>query len=76
MPFVGSDFGHMLSVDAICFEDGFCTSKKGAIGRGGRVSAQGALHMAAGCITALVGTGWTILTLLAQIGAETTPLPW
>ena len=38
-------------------------SKKGGIGRGGRVLARGAIHMAAasaGYRTALVGTGWTI----------------
>ena len=52
--------------------------KVGYIGRGGQVSAQGALHMAAAlavCRTAMVGTVWIILTLSAQIGAETTP-PW
>ena len=41
------NFGRMLSVD------GFCASKKkGGIGRGGRVSARGAVYMAvalAGC---------------------------
>ena len=60
-----SDFGHMLSVGAICFEDRFCASKKGRIGRGRRVSAWGAVHMAAalaGCRKALVGTGWTIVS--------------
>ena len=34
---------HVIS----CFEDRFCASKKGGIGGGGRVSAQGAVHMAA-----------------------------
>ena len=50
----------MLSVYAIHFEDKFCTSKKGGIGVGGQVSAQGIMHMAAalaGCRKALVGTG-------------------
>ena len=28
------------AVGAICFKDKFCASKKGAIGRGGRVSTQ------------------------------------
>ena len=37
----------MLSVGAIGFEDRFCASKKGGIGGGGRVSARGAVHMAA-----------------------------
>ena len=58
-----SDFGRMLSVVTIRFEDRFCTSKKGGIWGGGRVSARGAVHMAAtlaGCRKALVGTGWTI----------------
>ena len=32
-----SDFGRMLSVGAICFEDRFCASKKGGIGGGGWV---------------------------------------
>ena len=37
-----------------------------------------AVHMAAalaGCRRALVSTGWTIHTLLAQMGVEATPLP-
>ena len=49
----------MLSVGAIRFENRFCASKKGGIG-GGRVSARGAVHMAAalaGCRKALVSTG-------------------
>ena len=37
----------MLPVGAIHFEDRFCASKKGGIGGGGRVSARGAVHMAA-----------------------------
>ena len=37
----------MLSVRAIRSEDRFHVSKKGGIGRGGRVSARGAVHMAA-----------------------------
>ena len=62
-----SDFGRMLSVGAIRFEDRFCASKKGGIGGGGRVSALGAVHMAAalaGCRKALVSTGWTISHLV------------
>ena len=53
----------MLSVGAIRFEVRFCASKKGGIGEGGRVSARGAVHMAAalaGCRKALVGTGLSI----------------
>ena len=62
----------MLSVGAIIhFEDWFCTSKKGRIGGGGRVSAQDAVHMAAalaGCRKALVGTGLSISLLLDKNG--------
>ena len=60
-----SDFGCMLLVGAIHFEDRFCTSKKGGIGGGGWVSARGAVHMAAalaGGRKAMVGTGWTIVS--------------
>ena len=56
----------MLSVGAIRFEDRFCASKKGGIGGGGRVSARGAVHIAAalaGCRKALVGTGLGISLL-------------
>ena len=42
-----SNFGRMLSVGAICFDDRFCASKKVGIRGGGQVSAQGAVHMAA-----------------------------
>ena len=54
------NFGRMLSVGAIHFEDRFCSSKKGELGGVGQVSAQGAMHMAAalsGGRKALVGTG-------------------
>ena len=63
-----SNFGRMLSVSTICFEDRFCASKKGGIGEGGWVSAQGAIHMAAAWLAveepwlALAGP---FLTLLA-----------
>ena len=63
-----SDFGHMLSVGAIRFEDRFCASKKGGIEGGGWVSAWGGMHMAAalaGYRRALVGTGWTISRLVS-----------
>ena len=62
-----SDFGHMLSVDAIRFVDSFCASKKGGIGRGRQVSAWDAVHMAAAlasCRKALFSTGWTISHLV------------
>ena len=58
----------MLSVGAICFEDRFCASKKGGIGGGERVSAQGAVHITAalaGSRKALVGTGWTVSQLVS-----------
>ena len=61
----------MLSVGAIRFEDRFCASKKGRIGGGGRVSARGAVHMAAvlaGCRKALVGTGLSISLLFDTNG--------
>ena len=63
---------------AACLEVGagrFALAKKGAIGEGGRVSARGAMHMAAtlaGYRRALVGTGWTISHL---VSTSTTPLP-
>ena len=58
----------MLSVGAIRFDNWFCTSKKGGIGGGGRVSAQSPVHMAAalqlaGHRKALVGTGLGISLL-------------
>ena len=61
----------MLSVGTIRFEDRFCASKKGGIGGGGRVSARGAVHMAAalaGCRKALVGTGLSISLLFDANG--------
>ena len=75
---VSSDFGCMLPViGTIRFEDRFCASKKGGIGGGGRVSARGAVHIAAalaGCRKALVGTGWTISHLVKHKQAQE-PLP-
>ena len=54
----------MLSVGAIRFEDRFCASKKSEIGGGGRVSAQGAVHMAAALARkVLVGAGVSISLL-------------
>ena len=61
----------MLSVGEIRFEDRFCNSKKGGIGGDGRVSARGAMHMAAalaGCRKALVGTGLSISLLFDTNG--------
>ena len=63
-----SDFGRMLSVGAIGFEDRFCASKKDRIGGGERISAWSGVHMVAalvGCRKALVGTGWTICHLVS-----------
>ena len=61
----------MLSVGTIRFEDGFCASKKGWIGGDGRVSAWGAVHMAAaltGCRKALVSIGLGISLLFDTNG--------
>ena len=61
----------MVSVSAIHFKDRFYASKKGGIGGGGRVSAWGAMHMAAamtGCRKALVGTGLGISLLFDTSG--------
>ena len=70
----------MLSVGAIHFEDRFCASKKGGIGGGGRVSAQGAVRMAAalaGCRKALVGTGLSISLPFATNGRrQGSPAPF
>ena len=72
-----SDFGHMLSVGAICFDDTFCTSKKGGIGGGGWV------HRGVPCTWQLPWLAreepWSLVagsffTLLAQTGSGTTPL--
>ena len=65
---VSSDFGRMLSVGAIHFEEWFYTSKKGGIGGGGRASRGDAMRMAAalaGYRRALVGIGWTISHLVS-----------
>ena len=72
----------MSSVGAICFEDRFYARKKGGIGRGGiggdgRISAWGAMHMAAtlaGYRTALLALAGSFFILLAQMGSATTPL--
>ena len=70
----------MLSVGTTHFEDGFCASKKGGIGGGGQAWSRPAVHMAAAlacCRMALVSTGARpFLSLLAQTGIETTPLPF
>ena len=73
-----SDFGHMLSVGAIHFEDRFCASKKGGIG------GMGGFQLGVPCTWQLpwlaVEKPWSALagpslTLLAQTGSGTTPLP-
>ena len=63
-----SDFGRMLSVGPIRFEDRFCASKKDRIGGGGWV------HMAAAREEPWSAVAGTFLTLLAQTGSGTTPL--
>ena len=68
----------MLSVGAIHFEDRFCASKKGGIGGGG------GFQLGVPCTWQLpwlaVEKPWSalagpLLTLLAQTGSGTTPLP-
>ena len=57
---------------------GFALTKKGGIGGGGWAYSWHAVLMVAAvavCRTALVGLAEPFLTLLAQMGAETTPLP-
>ena len=58
------NLGHMLSVAILKI------GKKGGIGGGGRVSAQGAVHIAAlaGCRKALVSTSLAISLLLDTNG--------
>ena len=65
---MSSDFGHILSVDAIHFIDRFSASKKGGIGRGGQVSARGVVYM----VAALPGCR---MAFSAQTSVEITPLP-
>ena len=70
-----SDFGHMLSVGAIRFEDRFCSSKKGrwaGFQHGVPCTWQLPWLAVEKPWSALVGP---FLTLLAQTGSETTPLP-
>ena len=64
----------MLSVGAIHFEDRFCTSKKGGIGGGGRVSVRDAVHMAAGLADCRSALAWAFLSLLTQMGVDKAPL--
>ena len=63
-------FGHVISWRSPFLKIGFTLAKK--VGRGGgRVSAQGAVHMAAalaGYKKALVGTGWAISLLFNTNG--------
>ena len=57
---------------------GFMLEKKRGIGGGGRISAWGAMHMAAtlaGYRTALLALAGPFFILLAQMGLATTPLP-
>ena len=57
---------------------GFALAKKGGIRGVGQAYSRHAVHMAAalpGYRTALVALAGPFLTLLAQMGAETTPLP-
>ena len=68
-----SDFGRMLSIGAMCFEDRFCASKKGGIGGSGRAYSSHAMHMLAalaGSRMALVSIGWTISHLVSTNGCR------
>ena len=78
MPFSISDFGYMLSVATIRFEDWFRASKKHGIGEVG----WHIQDMPCTCQLPWLAVEWPwsalagpSLTLLAQIGVETTPLP-
>ena len=69
----------MLSVVTIRLEDRFCATNKGGTGGGGWAYSRHAVHMA-GALAAAVEQPWSVLpgpflTLLAQMGTETTPLP-
>ena len=72
------NFGRMLSVDALRFEDEFCTSKKGGIGGGGWV------HRELTCTWQLpwlvvekpwLVLAWPFLSFLTQTGIDKAPLP-
>ena len=74
----------MLSVGTIRLEERFCTSKIGGIGGGGRVSVQGAVHMALftwqlpwlaveNSWSALAGP---FLSFLTQMGLNKAPPPF
>ena len=61
-----SDFGWMLSVVAIRFEDMVCTTTKGWTGRGGWVHHSGwqcMVAVAAACRKALLNNGWAVCLL-------------
>ena len=65
------NFGCMLSVGTICFEDRFCASKMGGMGEGGQPYSRHAVHMEAvlaGCRKALISTGWIISQLVSTNG--------
>ena len=66
-----SDIGRMLLVGTIRFEGRFCASKKGAVGEVGIFKTWWLPWMAVECLwLSLAGP---FLTLLAQMGVETTP---
>ena len=60
-----SDFGRMLSVGAICFEDRFSASKKAGKGEVGGFQLGVPCTALTGCRKALVSTGWTISHLVS-----------
>ena len=84
-----SDFGRMLSVGAIRFEDRFCASRKGGTGGGGWVHRSAWWRMVATAAACRPGGAWWRLQLpvekpwsmtggpfvcfLAQMGVENAP---
>ena len=73
------NFGPVLSVGTIRFEDRFCASNKSGMGGGGGVSAQGAMYMAAalaGCRKPWLALVWAFLSFLIQTGVDKAPLPF
>ena len=70
-----SDFGCMLSVGVICFEDRFCASRKGGTGGGGSTalpdSAWWQLQLPVEKPWSM--TGGPFVCFLAQTGVENAP---
>ena len=69
------DFGRMLSVGTIRFEDRHCASKKGRIGCMGEIFKKCRAHGQLAVEWPWLALTGPFLTSLAQMDAETTPLP-